>query len=107
MMNKITEAFARIGEAWNGYLDWIADLPEFIGLLTFLATISAIVMITVSLVCLPPLYFLNALSEAKCLESSLPRRYSNICEEYQDGKWVEADLSDTIYRYNGAASREK
>ena len=107
MINEIEGVFKSIGKAWDRYLDWVIDLPGVIAAPIFLATAVSLATIIVFIVCFLPFSFSEVQKETVCLDSSLPRRYANTCEERQDGEWVEVDPFATNYRYNEAASREK
>lgn len=86
------------------YWGWLFDLPDLIGTLLLMITITAPIFIVIFV-----LYAIIGFSlKETCLDSQYPRRWNKgdtICEEYHDGEWVKVNPSnDKIYYYNDIAS---
>jgi len=82
------------------------ELPDPIGFPLYMISSFTIVITIVITIYLILVNGLNISRRSECLGSQLARRYSDwVCEEYYDNKWIEVDLSETIYHYNEAASR--
>ncbi len=98
--------FEKLKELWNKYWDWLMSLPDVSGILLGLLPVCIPILVCV----FGSVAILDSHFKTECLDSQLARRWapsSETCEEYHDGEWIEADLSgDSIYYYNGAASRE-
>ena len=86
---------------WDNYLDFLLHLPTPACFLASMAT----VLIPMILCATTLSATIDYRVRGYCLDSALPRRYSDKCEEFRGGEWVGVDPFGQNYYYNDVAGR--